>query len=151
MRVSQRETVEYTGSILFLPMLRLSSGETSCRTSTVMHRFPTRKQRWKRGIVFPNHCVSPGSSTFHEASLRKHSPRFPPSVKSCWPDLEHILWRRAGRCSKFPSTVSTLSSVISGRGVIGPLSSGATCTVLSSLALRMSVSMRHVYQVLHLR
>ena len=66
-------------------------------------------------------------------------------------DLEHILWRRAGRRSKFPSTVSTLSSVISGRGVIGPLSSRATCTVLSSLALRMSVSMRHVYQVLQLR
>ena len=69
MLVSQRETVEYTGSILFLPMLRLSSGETSCRTSNVMHRFPTRKQRWKRGIVFPNHCVSPGSSTCQILSI----------------------------------------------------------------------------------
>ena len=42
MRLSQRERVEHTGSILFLPMLLcLSPGETSCQISNGMLRFPT--------------------------------------------------------------------------------------------------------------
>ena len=43
---------------------------------------PNKDAKMETWHCVSNHCVSPGSSSSHEASLRKDQLRFPPIAKS---------------------------------------------------------------------